>query len=182
MLIEDFKALKNLRIRPLRSIKASEWVKPILCLTGIGVTMWTLMFIVPITVVKDVSMMPTVPPESWTWLWPTTKLWPPQRGELVITGLPDSVIRYLNTSAKFRAKHKDHPLMMTLLKRVVGIPGDKVTWQGKQITLAADQYWVEGDNKAKSIDSRAKYFGPIPKKDIFARAYVIWKSGDKSHD
>lgn len=182
MLIEQVKALKNIRIRPLKSIKASEWRKPILWLAGISLTMWTLMFVMPITVVEDVSMIPTIPPSSLAWLWPTTNLWPPQRGELVITGLPDSVIRYLNKSPKYRAKYKDHPPKLILLKRVIGIPGDLLKWQGKQITLAADQYWVEGDNKGKSVDSRATYFGPIPSKDILARAYIIWKSGDKSHD
>jgi type IV secretory pathway protease TraF len=182
MLIEELKALGNIRIRSLKSITASEWRKTILGLAGIALTMWTFFFVVPITVVEDVSMLPTVTPGSLTWIWPTSKLWPPKRGELVITGLPDSVIRYLNTSTKYRAKHKDHPPMITLLKRVIAIPGDKVTWQGKELVLEADQYWVEGDNKGKSIDSRAKFFGPIPKKDILARAYVIWKSGDKSHD
>jgi signal peptidase I len=39
--------------------------------------------------------------------------------------------------------------------------------------LPPDQYWVMGDNRQGSRDSR--YFGPIPKSEIVGRAFVrVW--------
>jgi signal peptidase I len=39
--------------------------------------------------------------------------------------------------------------------------------------LPADEYWVMGDNRQGSRDSR--YFGPISKKEIVGRAFVrVW--------
>jgi len=39
--------------------------------------------------------------------------------------------------------------------------------------LPADEYWVMGDNRQGSRDSR--YFGPIPKSDIVGRAFLrVW--------
>jgi signal peptidase I len=37
-------------------------------------------------------------------------------------------------------------------------------------TLASDQYFVMGDNRPRSSDSRI--WGPLPKKNIMGRAYV----------
>ncbi|MBC8120421.1 MAG: S26 family signal peptidase [Gemmatimonadaceae bacterium] len=178
MIIEE---LKSVRIRPLGSVKPSEWLKAGLWIVSSGFVLWAGLFVVPVMSVKDVSMLPSVTPGSLVWIWPTTRWLLPQKGEVVITGLPTSVVSHLKKSPKYRAKFKDHPPEMVLLKRVQGVPGDRVKWQGKTITLGSDQYWVEGDNKRKSVDSRASFFGPVPASDILGRAYLLWKSGDNSH-
>jgi signal peptidase I len=98
-----------------------------------------------------------------------------------------------------------------LIKRVIGLPGDKVTCCNAfgqisvngvpisepyvklpagtskvsaidfSVTVPADSYWVMGDNRYNSRDSRYNTDGPtkgfVPKSDIVGRAFVItWPS------
>ena len=53
-----------------------------------------------------------------------------------------------------------------LVKRVVGLPGDTVLGNQGPVTLDTDQYFVEGDNRDHSTDSRV--FGPILRSQIIA--------------
>jgi signal peptidase I len=89
------------------------------------------------------------------------------------------------------------PAIKDLIKRIVALPGDKVegreghVWiNDKQLdepylpdeastldfpaqVIPADHYWVMGDNRLRSRDSR--YFGPIADDLIVGRAFVrIW--------
>ena len=89
------------------------------------------------------------------------------------------------------------PAIKDLIKRVVGMPGDKVEgrdghlWVNDQQlnepyladgvttldfpvqTVAADHYWVMGDNRPRSKDSR--YFGAIHEDLIVGRAFIrVW--------
>lgn len=52
---------------------------------------------------------------------------------------------------------------MYFIKRVAGIPGD--TLYG--VTLGPDEYFVVGDNKGESFDSRT--WGPVPRRYIIGR-------------
>lgn len=54
----------------------------------------------------------------------------------------------------------------SIIKRIEGVPGDTVSVGGKPYTLKADEYYVLGDNRDESYDSRA--FGPVKKEDIRA--------------
>lgn len=77
-----------------------------------------------------------------------------------------------------------------IIKRIVGLPRDKIRFEGPQIyindeaylkelgsipvgegeiTLNQDQYYVLGDNLAKSLDSRS--FGPVSKSDIVGKIF-----------
>ncbi|HVF15129.1 MAG TPA: signal peptidase I [Acidimicrobiales bacterium] len=87
-----------------------------------------------------------------------------------------------------------------LIKRVVGLPGDVVEGRdghvvvnGKEleesylpdgvqttnfdpVTIGANHYWMMGDNRANSSDSRV--FGPIEESRIIGRAFVkVWPIG-----
>ena len=54
-----------------------------------------------------------------------------------------------------------------LIKRIVAGPGDTVDHWGNHIVLNDSQYYVVGDNRNKSRDSRS--FGPIDADDITGR-------------
>ncbi len=50
------------------------------------------------------------------------------------------------------------------------LPAGRLTFGDVDMTLGTDQYFVMGDNRAASLDSRS--FGPIPRKEIIGRAAV----------
>lgn len=52
-----------------------------------------------------------------------------------------------------------------LLKRVIGVPGDRV----EGVELGPDEYFVLGDNKGKSEDSRQ--FGVIKRNQILGKVW-----------
>lgn len=52
----------------------------------------------------------------------------------------------------------------TLIKRLVGLPGDTVECQGRQWQLGEDQYFLLSDQLEDSIDSRR--FGPVNHKEL----------------
>ena len=55
-----------------------------------------------------------------------------------------------------------------IVKRIVGTPGDRI---GDR-TLAADEYWVEGDRPDASTDSRQ--FGAVRRDHLKARVLLIY--------
>jgi len=102
------------------------------------------------------------------------------RGDIVVFTRPPGVDR----------QYKD------LIKRVIGLPGDVVSGRDGHVyidgrllnepylpegtvtqnmpteKIPAGTYWVMGDNRTNSADSRV--FGPIAKQTIVGRAFVIW--------
>jgi signal peptidase I len=106
----------------------------------------------------------------------------PQRGDVIIFNAPDQ-------------PQNDR------VKRVIGLPGDTVEVKpdgtvyvnGQKLdepylpphhsgtsgtwTVPEDQYFVMGDNRSASLDSRAK--GPVPRNKIIGKAWlIIWPLHD----
>lgn len=78
----------------------------------------------------------------------------PQRGDVIIFRYP------LNPSKFF-------------IKRIEGLPGETIENNGEEITLAKDEYFVKGDNKPNSSDSRV--WGPLKENLIVGRAIIrLW--------
>jgi signal peptidase I len=84
-----------------------------------------------------------------------------------------------------------HHANLQINKRIIGVPGDTVAGKrgrvyvdGRQVDsipteafpavhLGHDQYFVMGDNRSASEDSRA--FGPVPRSAIYARVILdVW--------
>jgi signal peptidase I len=106
---------------------------------------------------------------------------PPRRGEVVVFKPPNE-------------RDKEY------IKRIIGLPGEKVSVreghvyingelleesyidrqtkgavflpEGGEVTVPPDYYFVLGDNRTNSSDSR--YFGFIPKSDIVGRAWLLY--------
>ena len=62
-------------------------------------------------------------------------------------------------------EHPERP-GFELLKRLTGIPGDAID----AFTLGDDQYWVTGNDRSMSTDSR--WFGPVRRRSISAVAVL----------
>lgn len=124
--------------------------------------------------VQQESMMPNIQPNNYLivnrWTYRNNE---PKRGDIVV----------------FHIQSEKE----ALIKRVIGLPGDSIrvsertlfingkkldessylnssveTWGNVEITLTENQYFVLGDNRNHSKDSR--HFGPIEKEAIVGKA------------
>ncbi len=124
----------------------------------------------------------------------------PERGAVVV--LRDVHSTDLSLSARIGKliKRESYPSVRYLIKRVIGLPEEEIQITGGKVTifntdhpeglelnepyikfpqntsgtykLASDEYFVMGDNRANSSDSRS--WGPLPEKNITGRP--IWRA------
>ena len=78
----------------------------------------------------------------------------PEKGEVVI-------FRYPLDTTKF------------FIKRIIGVPGETINVAGIETVLGENEYFVMGDNRSESFDSRR--WGPVEEKLIIGRAFIrLW--------
>lgn len=106
---------------------------------------------------------------------------PPQRGEIVIfhypkdpsqffikriIGLPDEKIEII--SGRVKVYNKDFPQGVYLNEDY--LEAGAYTQGNTELTLGADEYFVMGDNRGSSFDSRR--FGPVKKSLIIGKTFL----------
>jgi signal peptidase I len=157
-----------------------EWVLVILVAVTVAIVLRT--FVVQTFWIPSGSMIPTLQENDRVIVNKLSyHVHPVHRGDIVVFTTPPGVSK----------SFKD------LVKRVIGLPGDRVSGHdghvfvnGSQlqesylakgtvtsdfgpVTVAPNSYWVMGDNRGNSADSRV--FGAIAKKTIVGRAFLrIW--------
>lgn len=158
-----------------------DWVKYLLI--GVVLTFLLMTFVLQRNLVQGLSMAPTLLPNEHLWIQKLSRYWGGlDRGDIVTIRSADL------PNAK---KRKDD-----YVKRIVGLPGELVeiregrvwinrkpldesylpadvttTVHGKTTfwRLEQDEYFVLGDNRANSLDSRQ--FGPVPLKAILGEVW-----------
>ena len=123
----------------------------------------------------------------------------PSQDKLTLTAneiLESSIARYENNKKSFWNKFSYYVLevnKISYIKRVIGLPGETISCENntiyvnsrkiddkfgsgvtsdfKKITLGKDEYFVLGDNRENSLDSR--YYGPFKKKEIKGSTKLI---------
>lgn len=153
---------------------------------AVGIFFFVYLLIMRPHKIKGQSMMPNFPDGEYLLTEKVTYyLNPPARGDVVVLAPPPSV----STTDEF-------------IKRIIGLPGETVmvkngkvyindkilkepyladtlfTTDGSFLTDSREykvpdgQYFVMGDNRANSSDSR--YWGPITKSEITGRAWIVY--------
>lgn len=166
-----------------RSSEIKDWVKSIIIAAFIAVLLMQL--IVP-TVVREHSMEPSFYGGDYLIVGKISyKFSDPERGDVIIfkSDIP------MNPGEPSQAKK-------LLIKRIIGLPGDvinisdnEVSINGKLIdepyineggtpgdvvnyVVPKDSYFVMGDNRTVSIDSRRNEVGPVNKDRIVGKALI----------
>jgi len=125
-------------------------------------TVITVLIVVPIRlwiaqpfIVSGASMQPTFDNGDYLIIDELSyNLRKPQKGEVI-------VFRYPLDPSKF------------FIKRITGLPGETIEINGREINLAENEYFVLGDNKSASSDSRV--WGPVPEDLIIGRTFIrLW--------
>jgi signal peptidase I len=140
--------------------------------------------VVPVVARPGASNVPTIPSCNGRYIAEgfTYRFRDPHRGEMVVI--------HARVDLGGTITIDPHARDLNLTKRVIGVPGDTVVGRGGRVFvngrmaddiatapfspahLGRKQYYVLGDNRSESQDSRA--FGPVPRAAIFGRVVLIY--------
>jgi signal peptidase I len=159
-----------------------EWVAIIAAALVVALVIKTFLF--QAFYIPSASMEPTLKPDDRVLVNKLSyKMHAIHRGDIVVFKRPPS--------------EADDPTIKDLIKRVIGLPGDTIEERGGEVfingqelkepylppgtvtsmlplqTVPAGRYFVMGDNRTNSKDSR--YIGTIPRSLIVGRAFIrVW--------
>lgn len=171
-----------------------EWIKAIAIAVVIG---FIFNIFLTATNVFNISMEDTLKQGDVLLLFKKGSI---QRGDIVSLSSNIEIGEYnynlLNALQKLKTSPHDK---MNLIKRVVGLPGDKIEIKEGQVyindtlleepyvkesitngdilieKIPEDQYFVMGDNRLNSEDSRSSRVGLIPRKKILGKSILrLW--------
>ena len=171
--------------RKSRRRALTEWV--IILVVAVSVSMLVRTYVVQQFSIPSGSMEPTLNVGDRILVDKLSVAWGSiHRGDIVVFRHPPKA---LTTCAP--------PVEPIFIKRVIGLPGDvltskgstiyvdgkalKQTWQTTspfgpaigRVVVPANHYFMMGDNRGSSCDSR--YWGTVPRSDIIGKAFVkIW--------
>jgi signal peptidase I len=166
--------------RDLNEVKRLRMLREILETIAVTILLFLVFrFAVQNYRVDGLSMSPTLHDQQYILVNRAAYLFhPPERGDIIVFAYP------LDPTQDY-------------IKRIVGIPGDHVRvdaeglvfinnvelnepyinpspnpYRTTDIKLGPDQYFVLGDNRGDSSDSRA--WGPVPRQNIIGKAWLVY--------
>ena len=83
-----------------------------------------------------------------------------------VVGLPGDRLKVLDNKVFINGKKQDEPFINK------GTPCDALCNMGREITIPKGHYFMMGDNRGESADSRE--WGPIPKKWMIGKAFITY--------
>jgi len=171
---------------PLSPVKQESYFSLALyTIIALGLALLIRFFVAAPYVVDGTSMLPTF--QNWNYLIVdrvTYDVSPPQRGDVVVLALPEDTSRDLikrviglpgdtveisGSKPTITIKDAQHPDGFVLPEPYI----DPANYGGPtniSITLAPGQYYVLGDNRGVSADSRT--WGVLPRQDIVGRVLL----------
>ena len=83
-----------------------------------------------------------------------------------VVGLPGERLKVVNNRVYINGRKQDEPFVSK------GTPCEQLCNLSKEITIPKDHYFMMGDNRGESADSRE--WGPVPKKWLIGQAFVTY--------
>ena len=83
-----------------------------------------------------------------------------------VVGLPGERLKVMNNSVYINGRKQDEPFLNK------GTPCEQLCNMNREITIPKDHYFMMGDNRGESADSRE--WGPVPKKWLIGQAFVTY--------